>query len=56
MKLDRALKENPYDENIGNESAYTRYLRYNVDGFYNKKSSEVRKIWKEFEKKQNKEE
>ena len=47
MKLCEALRANPYDEKKGNESAYVRYLRYTVDGLYNKSSEEVKKIWKE---------
>ena len=47
MKLEEALKTNPYNKEKGNESAYIRYLRYTVDGFYSKTSEEVKKIWKE---------
>lgn len=49
MTLERALKMNPYDETKGNKSAYARYLRYNVYGWYNKTNEEVRKLWKERE-------
>ena len=47
MTLDRALKQNPFDPDRGNLSAYIRYLRYNVDGWYNKTSQEVRQILQE---------
>lgn len=43
MKIDEALKQNPYNQERGNIGAYIRYLRYNVDGYYNKKSEEIRK-------------
>ena len=51
MTLDRAIKENPFDESKGNKSAYARYLRYNVTGFYDLTNEEVRKRWQEMEKK-----
>lgn len=44
MNLDDALKNNPYDPKRGNISAYIRYLRYNVDGWYYKQSKDVRVI------------
>ena len=44
MTLDRALKQNPFNPDCGSLSAYIRYLRYNVDGWYNKTSREVREI------------
>lgn len=43
MTLEEALKRNPYDPAKGNLSAYIRYLRYNVDGWYEKTSEEVRR-------------
>ena len=46
MSLEQALERNPFDEKIGNEKAYVRYLRYNVEGFYHKTSQEVYAIWK----------
>lgn len=46
MSLDEALNTNPYDPTEGNESAYVRYLRYNVDGFYDLDSQVVKDIWK----------
>lgn len=46
MNLDEALNINPYDPTKGNESAYVRYLRYNVDGFYDLDSQVVKDIWK----------
>lgn len=48
MTLDKAIKNNPYNPNIGNLSAYMRYLRYNVDGFYSLDSKEVRKKYIEY--------
>lgn len=47
MTLKQALERNPYNPSKGNESAYIRYLRYTVDGYYEKDSAEVRKLWKE---------
>lgn len=44
MTLEQAIKRNPYNSAEGNISAYIRYLRYNVDGWYNKTSKEVREI------------
>lgn len=43
MKLEDALKQNPYDKTRGSKGAYIRYLRYTVDGWYSKKSEEYRK-------------
>lgn len=43
MKLEQALKTNPYDANRGSMGAYIRYLRYTVDGWYNRKSADIRK-------------
>lgn len=43
MKIDEALKQNPYNPERGSIGAYIRYLRYNVDGYYSKKSEEIRK-------------
>lgn len=48
MTLEQAIKRNPFNETIGNLSAYMRYLRYNVDGFYQLESQEVRKIYVEY--------
>lgn len=48
MTLEKAIKNNPYNANIGNISAYVRYLRYNVDGFYKLSSEEVRKRYLEY--------
>lgn len=47
MTLDRALKQNPFNNDCGNLPAYIRYLRYNVDGWYNKTSQEVSQILQE---------
>lgn len=44
MDLKCAIDRNPYNPQIGNISAYIRYIRYSVDGFYNKTSKEVREI------------
>ena len=45
MKLNEAIKRNPYDSKRGNKSAYCRYLRYNVDGWYQLDSKEVLRRW-----------
>lgn len=45
MTLEEAIKRNPFTPNIGDESAYCRYLRYNVTGWYNLDSKEVRRRW-----------
>lgn len=47
MTLEEAIKKNPYDPAKGNEAAYVRYLRYNVDGFYDLDSKTVRRMWEE---------
>lgn len=47
MTLEEALKVNPYDSSKGNESAYVRYLRYTVDGFYELDSGTVKQMWEE---------
>lgn len=49
MTLGEAIEKNPFDEKIGDESAYVRYLRYNVDGLYGRSSKEVKAMWKEYE-------
>lgn len=46
MTIDEAIERNPYNQQKGTLSAYIRYLRYNVAGFYNKTSKEVREILK----------
>lgn len=53
MTLKEAVKRNQYRKEKGSTGAYIRYLRYNVDGWYNRKSEEIRKelnerkiIWK----------
>lgn len=51
MTLDEAIKRNPYDSKQGNKSAYCRYLRYNVDGWYYLDSKEVFRIWQKVRKK-----
>lgn len=48
MEISKAISNNPYNPHRGSLSAYIRYLRYNVDGFYHKKSSEVRKIYEKY--------
>ena len=45
MTLDEAIRRNPYNPKKGNEAAYCRYLRYNVDGWYQLDSKEVRRRW-----------
>lgn len=45
MSIDKAIKENPFDPNKGNKSAYCRYLRYNVEGWYTLDSKEVFRRW-----------
>ena len=45
MTLDEAIRRNPYNPIKGNEAAYCRYLRYNVDGWYQLDSKEVRSRW-----------
>ncbi len=47
MTIEEAIKKNPYDPAKGNEAAYVRYLRYNVDGFYDLDSRIVRRMWEE---------
>ena len=46
MTLDEAIRRNPYNLKKGNEAAYCRYLRYNVDGWYQLDSKEVRSRWR----------
>lgn len=43
MTLKEAIKRNPYRKEKGSTGAYIRYLRYNVDGWYKRKSEEIRK-------------
>lgn len=50
MTIQEAIKKNPFDSNKGNKSAYRRYLRYNVEGWYNLDSKEVLKSWQREEK------
>lgn len=45
MTIDEAIEKNPFDSNKGNKSAYCRYLRYNVNGWYNLDSKEVLRRW-----------
>ena len=45
MTLDEAIRRNPYNPKKGNEAAYCRYLRYNVDGWYQLDSKAVRRRW-----------
>lgn len=49
MTNEEAIKRNPFDANRGNESAYCRYLRYNVTGWYNLDSKEVLRRWQKSE-------
>ena len=46
MTIEEAIKKNPFDPNKGNQAAYCRYLRYNVEGWYNLDSKEVLRRWK----------
>ena len=48
MNMDEAISKNPYYKERGKVSAYIRYIRYNVEGYFEKRSEEVRK---ELEKK-----
>ena len=50
MKLDEAIRRNPYNPKKGNEAAYCRYLRYNVEGWYQLDSKEVCRRWQEVRK------
>ena len=50
MILDEAIRKNPYNPKQGNESAYCRYLRYNVDGWYQLDSKEVYRKWQKVRK------
>ncbi len=45
MTLDEAIRRNPYNPKKGNEAAYCRYLRYNVEGWYQLDSTEVFRRW-----------
>ncbi len=45
MTLEEAIRRNPYDPERGNKSAYCRYLRYNVDGWYQLDSKAVLRRW-----------
>lgn len=49
VNLLEAIKRNPYDSSKGNLSAYARYIRYNANGMYNKKSKDIQKILKRLE-------
>lgn len=50
MTLDEAIRRNPYDPKQGNKSAYCRYLRYNIDGWYLLGSKEVLRLWRQRER------
>ena len=54
MTLEQAIRKNPYNHDEGNLSAYCRYLRYNVNGFYTKTNDEVKKIYKDYMKSEDK--
>lgn len=47
LTIDEAIRKNPFNPEYGNKSAYCRYLRYNVDGWYKLDSKEVRRMWEE---------
>ena len=42
MTLHEALIRNPYNPSIGKIGAYIRYLRYNVDGWYERESKDIK--------------
>lgn len=46
MTLEQAMERNPYNPDKGNLGAYLRYLRYNVDGWYEKTAEELKPIIK----------
>lgn len=48
MTLEQAVKDNPYDPEKGDLSAYGRYLRYNVSGWYNKSNKYVRDQYQQY--------
>lgn len=50
MTLDEAIRRNPYNPKKGNEAAYCRYLRYNVEGWYQFDSKEVLRRWQKVRK------
>lgn len=43
MTLKEAVRRNPYKKEKGSIGAYIRYLRYNVDGWYSRKSEDIRR-------------
>lgn len=47
MTLEQVIGRNPYDPSKGTISAYIRYIRYNVDGYYNASSHTLRGVVKE---------
>ncbi len=49
MTIEEAIRRNPFDPKKGNKSAYCRYLRYNVDGWYHLDSKEVYSKWQRVE-------
>ena len=50
VTIERAMEQNPFDEQKGDLKAYARHIRYNVDGMFHLSNEEVRKkilqIWK----------
>lgn len=46
MTIEEAIIRNPFDPKKGNKSAYCRYLRYNVDGWYHLDSKKVYSMWR----------
>lgn len=42
IKLEDAIRANPYKKEKGSIGAYIRYLRYTVDGWYTRKSKDIR--------------
>ena len=45
MTLDQAIRKNPFNVEKGNLAAYCRYLRYNVDGLYEKSNKYVQRLF-----------
>ena len=46
MTITEAILKNPFNPNKSNQTAYCRYLRYNVEGWYSLDSKEVFRRWK----------
>lgn len=48
MTLEQAIKANPFNPEQGNLAAYCRYLRYNVNGLYEKSNKYVQRLFIEY--------